>query len=330
MSRESDLSFFLDQNGWGSADRIPLASDASARTYKRLVKEKETAILMNSPLSERPDQFVLIDELLRNTGVHAPKILAQDLTNGFLILEDFGNDTFTNLLKKGVSEFDIYQKGINTLIQIQKNIVLPADGIPVYSFERMMNGVMMLPNWFGKYVLPDGLTEAAVAEFRNIWETLIHKLDGTPNTLVLLDYHADNLMITPAGDCGVLDFQDACIGPVGYDLMSLLEDERRDVSESVRDSLIEHYFKSIPDLDTPAVRESLSIIAMQRHTRVVGIFMRLFLRDKKDKYPKMIPFVWELIRRHLDEPVFKDYKNWINRYIPEEVCNSVLNIKDFT
>ena len=327
MSRETDLQNFLDQNGWGNAKRILLAADASLRTYERLIMRDESAILMNSPLSEHPDQFVLIDEILRSAGVHAPKILVQDLTNGFLILEDFGDGTFTNLLKKGVSEFDLYQKGIDVLIQIQDKVVLPDEGIPLYSFERMMNGVMMLPNWFGK-VLPSELPETAKTEFKAIWNALLENLKGLPNTLVLLDYHADNLMITPEGDCGVLDFQDACIGPIGYDLMSLLEDERRDVSAAVRKKLIEYYFQKRPAMDTSTIRASFPIIAMQRHTRVIGIFVRLFLRDKKEKYLKMIPFVWELVERHLEEPVFQDYKNWLNRYIPKEIRHSVLNAKD--
>ena len=329
MSRETDLQDFLVKNGWGNAERISLLADASLRTYDRLKMGNKTAILMNSPLSERPDQFVLIDELLRKAGVHAPKILARDLKSGFLILEDFGNDTFTNLLKKGVSEFDLYKQGIDALIQIQEGVSLPEDGIPVYSFERMINGVMMLPNWFGK-ALPDGLSEQAKGEFKEIWQDLIQKLEGLPQTLVLLDYHADNLMITPAGDCGILDFQDACIGPVGYDLMSLLEDERRDVSPDVREKLIEYYFNKRPKMNTPTIRETLSIVAMQRHTRVIGIFVRLFLRDKKEKYLKMIPFVWELTERHLNEPIFQAYKNWINRYIPEKIRHLVLTSEDFT
>ena len=329
MSRETDLQSFLNKNGWGNAKRISLAADASLRTYERLEQGTATAILMNSPLSERPEQFVLIDNILRNADVHAPKILAQDLTNGFLILEDFGNDTFTKLLNKGFSELDLYRKGIDALIKIQDKVVLPDSGIPIYSFERLMNEVMLLPNWFGK-ALPGGLSEVAITEFKEIWVPLIQKLEKIPNTLVLLDYHADNLMITTNGDCGILDFQDARIGPVGYDLMSLLEDERRDVSPSVRKELIEYYFKCRPQVDTPLVRETLPIITMQRHTKVIGIFVRLFLRDKKEKYLRMIPLVWELTERHLDEPIFHEYKHWIEKYIPKNVRHTPLNAEDLT
>ena len=144
----------------------------------------------------------------------------------------------------------------------------------------------------------------------------------------MLDYHADNLMMTKAGDCGVLDFQDARLGPVTYDLMSLLEDERRDVSADVRQTLLKEYFRLRPEVDTPAVRAALPLTAMQRHTKVVGIFMRLFQRDRKEKYLSMIPLVWELIERHLDEPVFADYKTWLDTYVPQKYRYTVYQPKE--
>ena len=325
MTREETLNNFLKQQKWDQAERVVLAADASARTYDRLIKGSQTAILMNSPLSERPDLFILIDKLLKKTGVHVPNILAADMENGFLLLEDFGDNTFTRLLNSGIAELDLYRKGIDALIQIQNNVQLPPEGIAEYTANRLMNGVLLLPNWFGKYAVPSGISDKAKQEFIDIWTPLIQKITTLPQNIVLLDYHADNLMITPAGDCGILDFQDACIGPVTYDLMSLLEDERRDVPAPVRQNLIEHYFAGCPTYDTPLVRETLSLVAMQRHTRVIGIFMRLFLRDKKEKYLKMIPFVWELVERHLNEPIFTDYKNWLDRYIPVTIRHTVFN-----
>ena len=329
MTREEALNDFLSKHGWGEARRFPLPSDASGRTYERLKRGRNTAIVMNSPLDEKPDRFVLIDDILRVAGVHAPAILGQDLKNGFLLLEDFGEDTFTKLLAHGVDEYSLYRVGVDTLIRIQNCVKIPAGKIEPYTPQKMLNEVMMMPNWYGKYALPNGLSENAVSDFRSIWSNLVALLDGLPQTLVLQDYHVDNLMITLKGDCGVLDFQDARTGPVIYDLMSLLEDERRDVSASVRARLLDDYFKARPEADTPAVRQALPVMAMQRHTRVVGIFMRLFQRDKKDKYLGMIPFVWTLIERHLDEPVFAPYRDWVNRYIPVEIRHKVFRAEDF-
>ena len=116
MTREELCQSFLDKNGWGMANRTVLAGDASFRTYERLIQNGKTTVLMNSPLSENPDKFVFITHLLEETGLHPPCILAQDLENGFLLLEDFGDNTFSKLLKDGFNEFELYKKGVDTLI----------------------------------------------------------------------------------------------------------------------------------------------------------------------------------------------------------------------
>ena len=329
MNRDQALDIFLKKANWDTADKTPLAGDASSRTYIRLRKGGKSAILMNSPLSERPDQFVFIDRLLEQTGIRVPAILADDLENGFLLLEDFGDNTFTRLLAKGTDELTLYKAGIDTLIHLHKNVALPAQGITVYTSERLLNGVMLFANWYGKYAVPGGLSDTAISEFRTLWSDLAKQMEQLPQTLILMDYHADNLMITPDGSCGVLDFQDARIGPLTYDLVSLLEDERRDVSPAVREELISYYFHQCPRWDTPLVRNTLSLVALQRHTRVIGVFVRLFLRDRKEKYLDMIPLVWRQIESHLDEAVFKDYRNWLDRYIPQEIRHTPLKPEDF-
>ena len=329
MDRDQALDIFLEKANWNTADKIPLAGDASSRTYTRLHKGNESAILMNSPLSERPDQFVFIDRLLEQTGIRVPKILADDLENGFLLLEDFGDNTFTRLLAQGKDELTLYKAGIDTLTNLHKNVVLPPEGISVYSSDRLLNGVMLFANWYGKYAVPGGLSEATISEFRTLWSDLAKRMEQLPQTLVLMDYHADNLMITPDGVCGVLDFQDARIGPLTYDLVSLLEDERRDVSPTVRKELTDYYFRQCPEWDTPLVRDTLSLVALQRHTRVIGVFVRLFLRDRKEKYLDMIPLIWRQIESHLDEALFKDYRDWLDRYIPAEIRHTPLKPEDF-
>ncbi len=317
MTREELCQSFLDKNGWGMANRTVLAGDASFRTYDRLTRNGETAVLMNSPLSEHPDKFVFITYLLEQAGLHPPHILAQDLENGFLLLEDFGDNTFSKLLKEGCDEFKLYQKGVDNLITLQKNIRLPETGIIEHNFDRMMFEVSLLINWFGKYMVKGGLSQQSCAEFKEIWTPLLNQLEKLPKTLTLLDYHADNLMITPTGDCGILDYQDARLCSITYDLMSLLEDERRLVSPTIRQNLINYYFSARPEMDTSFIRETLPVVAMQRHTKVIGIFTRLCLRDKKKKYLDMIPLVWQQTEAHLDNPLFADYKQWLDTYIPK-------------
>lgn len=328
MNREESLLSFLRQNGWQTAKRVLLAADASFRSYERLTNEAgQTAVLMNAPSPENPGQFIFIDRLLEKAGVRVPRILAEDLQNGFVLLEDFGDNTFTRLLNQGASVRDLYTRAMDTLIQMQGRIELPNDGIPAYDFDKMMFEVSLLPDWFGQYVLPGGLSARARDEFMNLWEPIIEQIQALPKTLVLLDFHVDNLMITPDEACGVLDFQDGRIGPVVYDLMSLVEDERREVPDKVRREMIERYFKNRPELDQPLVRKSLDLVAMQRHTKVVGIFIRLCVRDGKDRYLKMIPFVWSLIERHLNQPEFAAYKAWIEKNIPTDFRRSIPRVK---
>lgn len=319
MTREEALLSFLTQAGWHLAKRIPLAADASFRSYDRLINETgESVVLMNAPPPENPAQFIFIDHLLEQAGARVPKVLSADLTNGFVLLEDFGDDTFTRLFARGNSASDLYTKAIDTLVNVQNKISLPDEGIPEYDFDKMMFEVSLLPDWFGQYVVPGGLSQQARDEFMTLWKPLINQIQNIPKTLVMLDFHVDNLMITPDNSCGILDFQDGRIGPVTYDLMSLLEDERRDVPTNIRQKMIERYFQKRPELNTDFIRSTLDVVAMQRHTKVVGIFVRLCARDGKNRYLKMIPFVWQLIERHLHQPEFLAYKEWIEKYIPLE------------
>lgn len=323
MTREEALQLFLKNNGWENAERKILAADASFRTYERLKRNEETAVLMNAPPPENPTQFIFIDRLLENAGSRVPSIIASDLENGFVLLEDFGDNTFSRLLNQGHDDKDLYKQAIKALIHMQKNIALPSDGIPLYDTEKMLFEVSLLTDWFGKYVVPNGLSDEARAEFMAIWEPLIERIQKMPKTLVLLDFHVDNLMITPDNKCGLLDFQDGRIGPALYDLMSLIEDDRRPVDTFIQEEAKRLYFSARPELDTPENREVANIIALQRHTKVAGIFVRLCVRDGKSRYLKMLPFVWQRIESHLNNPLFGSYRNWIEKYIPLSVRRNI-------
>ena len=162
-----------------------------------------------------------------------------------------------------------------------------------------------------------------MSEFEEIWKELYEKIKKVPNTLVLLDYHVDNLMITKSGDCGLLDFQDARFGPVTYDLASLLEDARREVKQEIQDEMLELYFNELPDFNTKEFKEAYPLMAVQRHTKVIGIFVRLFVRDNKNRYLKHIPFVWSLLEKHLDNPLLLRYKNWLDKHFPHDIRSKV-------
>lgn len=315
------LNLFLINSGWHTAQKSLLAHDASFRWYDRLEKETgETAVLMNAPIPmENPAQFVFVDELLEEIGLKVPHIFNRDLENGFLLLEDFGDDTFTRLINKGYDEKDLYIKAVQSLIHLQKNFN-ENKGLRQYDWDLMFFEASLLPLWYIKYVVKKELTDKDMAEYENIWKKLYEKISLVPNTLVLLDYHVDNLMITKTGECGLLDFQDARFGPVTYDLASLLEDARRPVPQEIQDEMLKLYFDELPEFNTKEYKEAYPLMAVQRHTKVIGIFVRLFVRDNKNRYLKHIPFVWSLLEKHLNSnPLLKDYKDWLDKHVPASI-----------
>ncbi len=323
MEREELLQLFLKQHGWDTAKRELLARDASFRWYERLTKGNETLVLMNAPIpQENPAQFAFVDEILESKGIKVPHIFARDMANGFLLLEDFGDDTFTRLIAAGADEDNLYRQAIDSLIQIQKQF-MQNPGLKEYNFDLMYTEASLLPLWYVKYVLKKELDDKAMAEYKAVWEELYQKISAVPNTLVLLDYHVDNLMITKDKKCGLLDFQDARFGPVTYDLASLLEDARRVVRPDLQDKMKAYFFNEFPAYQTAEFEDSYSLMAVQRHTKVIGIFVRLFVRDNKNRYLKFIPFVWQLLEKHLDKPLLKRYKTWLDTYIPSDVRQKI-------
>lgn len=318
------LDSFLKTTGWNTAKKSLLAHDASFRWYDRLEKDTgETMVLMNAPIPmENPAQFVFVDELLENIGLKVPHIFHRDLENGFLLLEDFGDNTFTRLINQGMNEKELYEKATKALIHLQKNVKVN-QGLKHYGWDLMFFEASLLPLWYIKYVVQKELSEQDMQEFESIWKDLYQKIANVPNSLVLLDYHVDNLMITKTGECGLLDFQDARFGPVTYDLASLLEDARRPVPDEIQTSMLELYFNELPEFNTPEFKEAYPLMAIQRHTKVIGIFVRLFVRDKKDRYLKHIPFVWSLLEKHLNNPLLKDYKNWLDKHVPAHIRQQV-------
>lgn len=329
MTRDEKRQIFLNKNGWGQAERVLLAADASFRHYDRLTQNGQTIILMDAPEPENPKQFVMIDELLIQANLSVPKVYATDYDNGFVLLEDFGDDTFTRLITNGHNESDLYYQATNALVQLQKNIQSDLSQLPIYNEDKMLEEVSLLPLWFVKYVVGINLSSKEINEFTQIWQKIIQKIQKVPKTLVLLDYHIDNIMITKGGKCGFLDFQDARFGPVFYDLISLIEDARHPVSPKIQQQAIEYFLKAFPQY-CDFYHQTAPLIAAQRHTKVIGIFIRLCVRDGKDRYLKFIPFVWTLLEKHLNHPDLADLKIWLDKYVPTHLRQSVPQVLPFS
>ncbi|MBF0094085.1 MAG: phosphotransferase [Alphaproteobacteria bacterium] len=323
-ARQTAIRRFLEDAGWGDAARGGLAGDASFRRYDRLTGTGGgRAVLMDAPPPQedvRP--FVRIARHLEALGYSVPRLLAEDEDAGLLLLEDLGDDTYTRLLASGADERALYALAVDVLIDLHRRPVSEAvpEGTPPYDDERLLAEALLLTDWYLPAVTGRPTGEAERAAYAEAWTSLLPIARGVPDTLVLRDFHVDNLMGLPARPgvrgCGLLDFQDAVRGPATYDPMSLLEDARRDIDPALIADLKARYLSAFPGLDRDAFAASWAVLAAQRHAKVIGIFTRLCVRDGKPLYLGHIPRVWRLLEAALAHPALAPVAGWVERHIP--------------
>jgi len=316
MTERSALIYgFLGGHGWQGAARSPLPGDASFRRYERLTLGGRKAMLMDAPPPhENVDAFVAVARHLKSLGFSAPDIFAKDKINGFLIIEDLGDETFTNALTPD-NETALYELGVDVLIElhgVETARVMPP-GIEDYDDAKLLGEAMLLVDW-----ALDDVSDEARRSYRDAWLDAIGGLKDQPPTLVLRDYHVDNLMRLDGRQgiarCGLLDFQDAVRGPRAYDLMSLLEDARRDVGTDLKDAMLERYLTAFGDIDREGFTAAFAILAAQRHAKVIGIFNRLNRRDAKPGYLAHLPRVWRMLDRAITHPALTPVADWIDSH----------------
>jgi N-acetylmuramate 1-kinase len=321
--RHAAMADFLAAQGWAGVDPVRLAGDASFRAYYRLSDRGRRAVLMDAPPPlEDVRAYVAVAAVLRRLGLSAPEIYAEDTRCGFLLIEDFGDDTYTRLLRAGADEAVLYALAIDTLVTLQRAVA--ATGVPElppYDDERLLAEAALLTDWYAPAVLGAPLSDVARGDYLARWRGVLPDAVSAPPTLVLRDYHVDNLMLLPGrpgvSGCGLLDFQDAVTGPPSYDLVSLLEDARRDVSPALREAMTERYLASFPELDRASLARSAAILAAQRNCKILGIFTRLWRRDGKPAYLPHIARVWRLLEDDLRrEPALRPIAEWLDRHVP--------------
>jgi N-acetylmuramate 1-kinase len=306
---------FLDIAGWSAVPPEPLTGDASTRKYFRLRKDERSAILMDaSRVLASVAPFVRIDEHLLRLGFSAPAILARDEAKGLLLLEDFGDATFTRLLDEEAEPEKLFALATDVLITLHKHPQAIPNGLRAYHPKKMLEDIELFLDW----CMP-GISETGRAEFRKAWREVLSVAHQVPASLLLRDYHVANLMLLPdrAGiqQVGLLDFQDAYQGPVTYDLVSLLEDARHDVSEDLQEKMVARYLRQFPALDRNAFETSMAILAALRHTRVLTVFERLSQHEGKHDYKQFhSPRVERLLQRALRHPTLAGVKSWFDEY----------------
>ena len=319
--RAALIETFLQTHGWADAERDPLPSDASFRRYIRLKYKDKKALLMDAPPPmESVHPFTFIARHLCSLGFSAPEIYAEDKLHGLLLIEDFGEDTFTNLLRNGTDEEGLYTLATDTLIELhQQPAVIPKHLAP-FNACRLLDEAALLVDWYLPAIEGAPISPSVRKGYAMTWFECFHLLFDQPQTLVLRDYHVDNLMKLGGRNgvqaCGLLDFQDALAGPTAYDVMSLLEDARRDIAEPLRVKMLDRYCHAFPKNDRVAFETAFAILGAQRHAKVIGIFTRLCWRDRKTMYLEHIPRVWRLLERSLQHPALAAVALWFERQMP--------------
>jgi N-acetylmuramate 1-kinase len=317
--RAAAVAGFLAAAGW-PVEPVPLAADASFRRYYRLIDGDRRAVLMDAPPPhEDVRPYIAVAGMLRGHGLSAPRIFAEDRERGILLIEDFGDDTYTRLLARGADETRLYTLAIDTLVALQRAVAAPPD-LPPYDEDTLLREAALLADWYAPTVLGAPLSPAMRAAYDAAWREALPLAALPGPTLVLRDYHVDNLMLLHGkaglGSCGLLDFQDALCGPASYDLVSLLEDARRDVPPALRAAMTERYLAAFPAIDPAQFRRSAAILAAQRNAKIIGIFTRLWRRDGKPQYLAHIPRVWRLLEADLREPALRGVALWLDNHLP--------------
>ncbi|MBS3927857.1 MAG: phosphotransferase [Sphingomonadales bacterium] len=306
---------FLATVGWGGAEVEPLVGDASFRRYFRIRRGEKSAMLMDAPPpNEDPAPFLRSAKWLDANGMRAPHILAEDATRGLVLLEDFGDVRMREYVDAWPDDQQaVYRAAIDTLVDLHR---LPPGPFLDYSLSEYLREARLLTEWY----CPAQSVHVDAASYTSAWEQVLSQLlpRQRPGVCVLRDYHAENIMLLGSTKKqGLLDFQDALNGHKAYDLVSLLQDARRDVSAELEAEMFDYYVEQ-----TGVGADFLAdyaVLGAQRNAKIVGIFVRLWKRDGKPKYLGYIPRVWALLERDLSHPALEPVAQWFDANIPQHL-----------
>lgn len=310
----------LAQTDWSNANRAPLAGDASNRRYERLTDPDtgKTAVLMDAPPEKGEDvrPFVRVSEHLLAIGLSAPEIYAEDAEYGFLLIEDLGDDLFARAIPKSPKiERILYETATDVLVELHAAPILSLDSYG----PTLMTKLAALALTKYAAVINGSLDTDAVARFEKRFEDVLSQSTQGPKVLVQRDYHAENLLWLPdrggTKRVGLLDFQDAMLGHPAYDLVSLLQDIRRDVPAGIEMAMINRYIAAT-GTDEHAFRTAYAVLGAQRNLRILGVFARLGSEHGKPHYVDMIPAVWTHLMRDLDHPALAPVSDLLRQALP--------------
>lgn len=322
--RAAAITAFLARHGLAGAARQPLAGDASARRYERVATtDGGTLILVDTPApAEDLLPFIAIGDTLRSLGFSVPAIVAAEVEAGLALQEDFGDGTLSRLLAAGEDPRPLYELATDVLIALHRRFPVAEAarlGLPTYDAALFARQVALFAEVYVPAATGKASSDKALADLEAAWAAVIPAACAGPQSLLLRDYHVDNLMRLPRPGlkaAGLIDYQSAGLGPVAYDLVSLLEDARRDVPADLAASLLDRYVAAFPGLDVAAFRRSYAVLGAVRHARIVAIFVRLALQQRRRGYLVHLPRVWRLLEGQLAKPELAPVADWFARHLP--------------
>ncbi|MEO1014027.1 MAG: phosphotransferase [Pseudomonadota bacterium] len=363
-ARRDERAAFLTAAGWGGARAEPLAGDASTRSYERLRKGDQQALLMNAPPRAEgaacpPDAgpetraalgynalarlagpnlnaFLDIARLLKRAGFSAPDIFAADADAGFALIEDLGDDLYARAIPAGADEDALYAAAVDALVALRGANLRPprSDAYQMLDYDKvaMAAEADLLTEWYVPFRGVPHADGAVIDDLKHAWADVLARL-SSPSTITLRDFHAENLIWLPerkgAARVGVIDFQDGLYGHPAYDLVSLLEDARRDVPPALAEAMIARYCaKAAADINAfnpDAFREEYAILAAQRNAKILGVFARLVKRDGKPRYEALLPRVEAHFRNDLAAPALRPVRDVMKRVTPDLIAEKVVS-----
>lgn len=354
--RETEIADFLRQAGWEAARQAAFPGDASTRSYRRLYRGDETAVLMNAPAQAEapacppeasPEEreklgynalarlagpnlaaFAGLTEALTERGFSAPRILAADLPAGLLLLEDLGDDLFARAIPGGADETGLYAHAVDTLAAIYRSSFpgeLTAHGghwqVMDYDPPAMLAETALLLDWFVERHLGRTVGTSERADWTQAWTAAFEALSTEASGLALRDYHAENLIWLPdrqgPARTGLIDYQDALFVHPAYDLVSLLEDARRDVPRDLQLAMKDRFVRASHLTDRDAFDAAYAVLGAQRNAKILGIFVRLAERDGKPKYLDLLPRVARHFLTDISHPALSEVRRLIHDLAPE-------------
>jgi aminoglycoside/choline kinase family phosphotransferase len=325
------ITRFLDSTDWADAERLTIAGDASNRRYERLsLPDGSTAILMDAPPEKGEDTrpFTRVTAYLRGVGLSAPQIYAQDTSHGFLLLEDLGDDLFARVMAADPSlERPLYAVATDALIALH---AADTPDLVRYDADVMTNMAALAYDWYQRGALGD-TDQDAKDRFKAAFHATLTPLNAQLDVLIQRDYHAENLIWLPSREgvarVGLLDYQDATIGHRAYDLVSVLQDARRDVSPEIADNMITRYTQAT-GVPHEKFKADFAVLGTQRNLRILGVFARLSLAYGKAHYVDLIPRVWNHIQTNLKHPALQSVAPLIHAALPAPTPKILQRLKD--